>query len=94
MKVIGIEIIFDAIRKHANARIPLESWLAEAKEAERKDSHDIKKLYQTASFLSDNKVFFNIGGKKYRLLVQIAYTREIAIVLWLGTHAEYSKKKF
>jgi len=94
MTVIGIKVISDAIRKHADARTPLQSWLAEAKEDKWKNSQDIKRFYKTASFLSDNKVIFNIGGKKYRLVVQLAYKAGIVEVLWFGTHAEYSKKKF
>jgi mRNA interferase HigB len=94
MTIIGIAIIDDAIKKHADSRIPLQSWLAEAKEAEWNNSQDIKKMYRTASFLSGNRVIFNIGGKKYRLAVQLAYKVGIVRILWFGTHAEYSKKEF
>lgn len=94
MTVIGIKVISDAIQKHADARTPLESWLAEAREAKWNNSQDIKKMYRAASFLSGNRVIFNIGGKKYRLVVRIAYNLGKVRVLWFGTHAEYSKKKF
>ena len=94
MTVIGIKVISDAIRKHADARTPLQSWLAEVKEAKWKNSQDIRKFYRTASFLGDNKVIFNIGGKKYRFVVRLTYKVGIVEVLWFGTHAEYSKKKF
>jgi mRNA interferase HigB len=41
--------------------------------------------------VSDNRVIFNIGGNKYRLVVKIAYRHRTVFVRFVGTHAEYSK---
>lgn len=37
----------------------------------------------------NNRVVFNIGGNKYRLVVQMHYQAQIVWVKFLGTHAEY-----
>jgi mRNA interferase HigB len=58
---------------------PLKAWFAEARKARWKDPADIKAKYRAASFLADNRVVFNIGGNKYRLVVHVNY--EIAVVL-------------
>ena len=50
--------------------------------------------YASADFLSDNRVIFNIKGNKHRLVVQVQYQYGMVNVQWVGTHAEYSKKKF
>lgn len=38
-----------------------------------KTSQDIKRQYASASFLSDNRVVFNIKANQYGLVVAVAY---------------------
>lgn len=44
--------------------------------------------------LADNRVIFNIKGNSFRLVVKAKYQNGIVLVEWVGTHAEYDKKKF
>ena len=94
MKVLGLDLLTDFSKKHANAKSQLDAWYAEAKDANWKTTHDIKQRYSSADFLSDNRVIFNIKGNDYRLVVKVRYQNGIVKIEWLGTHAEYSKKKF
>jgi mRNA interferase HigB len=52
---------------------------------------DIKARYSSASFLSDNRVVFNVKGNKYRLLVKVGFNLQTVIIQRIGTHAEYDK---
>ena len=52
---------------------------------------DIKRLYPSASFLSENRVVFNIKGNSYRLIIKINYKYQVVWVRFIGTHAEYDK---
>lgn len=52
---------------------------------------DIKAHYASASFLADDRVVFNIGGNKYRLVVRFNYRRHIAYIRFIGTHREYDR---
>jgi mRNA interferase HigB len=54
----------------------------------------VKNRYPSASFLSDNKVIFNIKGNNYRLVIKAKYEKGIVLIEWVGTHAEYSKQNF
>lgn len=76
---------------HADAAAPLESWYHETKHAHWKTPADIKAQFATASILKDNRVVFNIGGNKYRLVVKINYAAEMILVRFIGTHAEYDQ---
>jgi len=77
--------------RHADAEGPLKAWFAEAKHATWHTPDDIRKRYGHADFLTGNRVVFNIGGNKYRLVVKVAYTPGIAYIRFLGTHAEYDR---
>ncbi|MGM0786909.1 MAG: type II toxin-antitoxin system HigB family toxin [Thermodesulfobacteriota bacterium] len=75
----------------SDAKAPLESWYYEAKHACWKTPADIKAQFASASILKNNRVVFNIGGNKYRLVVKINYAAEIVFIRFIGTHAEYDR---
>lgn len=93
MRVHGLGILNDFTSRYAEAREQVTAWLAEVERAEWRGPHDIKERYRSASFLSDNRVIFNIKGKKYRIAVQVSYKHQVVLVLRCGSHAEYSKWK-
>jgi len=39
-------------------------------------------------------VIFNIKGNSFRLVIKAKYQNGVVLVEWVGTHAEYDKKKF
>jgi mRNA-degrading endonuclease HigB of HigAB toxin-antitoxin module len=55
--------------------------------------HADAKTAANASILSDNRVIFNLKGKKYRMEVKISYQNQIVLIKRAGTHAEYSRWK-
>jgi mRNA interferase HigB len=76
---------------HADAQGPLESWHDEVLRADWRSPHDIKERYRSASFCGNNRVVFNIGGNKYRLVVEMQYQAGIAWVKFVGTHEQYDQ---
>lgn len=75
---------------HLDARQSLQAWYADIKHANWKKPSDIKSVYQTASFISNNRVVFNIKGNKYRIVVVIEYRFGIVFIRYIGTHQEYN----
>jgi len=70
---------------------PLESWYEEAIKADWRSPQDLKDQYGNASICGNNRVVFNIGGNKYRLVVEIQYQAGIVWVKFIGTHTQYDK---
>ncbi len=68
--------------------MPLRAWFTIAKAAEWRGPADIKAQFRSADFLGDNRVIFNIGGNRYRLIVHVAYQYKRVLVKFVGTHAE------
>jgi mRNA interferase HigB len=89
--VIKRQTLIHFYEKHADAKGPLEAWWYEAKHANWGCPADIKMQYRDVSILKDNRVIFNIGGNKYRLVVKIHYATKIAFIRFIGTHKEYEK---
>ena len=74
-----------------DAKAPLQSWHQEALRSRWTSPHAVKSQYATASIGGRNRVVFNIGGNKYRLVVEMQYRAGIAWVKFVGTHAEYDR---
>ena len=94
MQLLGLLKLDDFKRKHTDSRGPLDVWRVEVEEARWSGPQDVKNRYPSASFLADNRVIFNIKGNSFRLVVKAKYQNGIILVEWVGTHAEYDKKKF
>ncbi len=89
MKLIGKKLLYNFKKKHADARLQIDSWEAEVEEAQWSSSADLKQRYPKASFLKNQYVIFNICWNKYRLLVQVSYKTNIVLIRKIGTHKEY-----
>jgi len=91
MTILSRDKIDKFLRKHANARSSLMSWLLIAEEATWTCPQDIRDRFNSADFLSGNKIVFNIGGNNYRLVVLAHYQNGILLIQKIGTHAEYDR---
>ena len=77
--------------KHPKAEQPLRSWLQEMKRGSFRRPPDVRRQYRSADFVGDDRVIFNIGGNKYRLVVHMSYRRQIAFIKFIGTHKQYDR---
>lgn len=77
-------------REH-EAEQPLKSWFAVTSKADWSSPRDVKSTYGNASIVGADRVVFNIGGNKYRLILRFDYRRRIGVVRFIGTHAEYDQ---
>jgi len=84
---------FWAQSRHRGAAEPLRAWYKECEKAQWKNNAQVKKSFGTVDFVK-GKAFFNIGGNKYRLIVDINFKIELVFVLFVGTHKNYDKVDF
>lgn len=76
---------------HGDARAPLESWHELVLKAEWPTPQSVKEQVGTASICANNRVVFNIGGNKYRLVAEVQYRAGIVWVKFVGTHQRYDQ---
>jgi mRNA interferase HigB len=78
--------------KHADAERPLETWYAVVKEKSYKTPHDVKEDFASASFLGGSRTVFDVGGNKYRLVVDMRYDLGRVYIREVLTHEEYDRR--
>lgn len=89
MNVVSRRVLIAFWRAHPDAEAPLTAWFNAARTAIWTSPHDIKAAYGSAELVGDNRVVFNIGGNKYRLVVRVSYVYKQVLIKFVGTHAEY-----
>lgn len=94
MKIVGLGILDDFMRRHPDSRGPLQTWIALVKTATWEKNTDIREMAGSASFVGNRRVVFNIKGQRYRLDVKVTYQHEVVQIIRIGTHSEYDKWKF
>jgi mRNA interferase HigB len=77
--------------EYADAEQPLKAWFREASSADWNSPAAIKAAFGTASIVANNRVVFNIGGNKYRLVIRVNYPYRVLYVRFIGTHAQYDR---
>jgi mRNA interferase HigB len=93
MRVIARKTLVDFWQRPGcgDAEQPLRAWFHEAKAADWRSPSDVKAAYRNASILGNNRVVFNIGGNKYRLVAAIHYRAGIVFIRFVGSHADYDR---
>jgi mRNA interferase HigB len=89
MRVISKATLVEFWQMHPAARHALQTWFEDASRAKWRSPQDIKLRYTSASFVSSNRVVFNIKGHDYRLVVAVAYRFGAVYIKFLGTHQQY-----
>ncbi|HXU99861.1 MAG TPA: type II toxin-antitoxin system HigB family toxin [Caulobacteraceae bacterium] len=76
---------------HPRAEGPLTAWYEITKRAQWRNPNAVRTDFGSVDFLADNRVIFDIGGNKYRLVVRISYEFKQVLVKFVGTHSDYDK---
>jgi mRNA interferase HigB len=71
---------------------PIRTWFAVVSKVRWKGPADVKRQFgATVDFVGDNRVIFDLGGNKYRLVLHFSYAFGRVLVKFIGTHAEYDR---
>jgi mRNA interferase HigB len=91
LRVLSKRTLRDFWKLNPDSEQQLLVWFREASKADWNNPNEIKLQYASASILKNCRVVFNMCGNKYRLIVEINFTRKWAFIHFIGTHKEYDK---
>ena len=74
---------------HADAQQPLKAWFAEASRATWTSMVAIKRRYPSASVIDAERVVWNIGGNRYRMVGKLWFPGQTIWIKFVGTHRQY-----
>lgn len=92
MRILSKKILREFWTRHARAEAPLQAWFDAVSDANWQAPEDVRRRFgNSVDFVRDNRVIFDIGGNKYRLIAHIGYRHSIVYIKFVGTHAEYDQ---
>lgn len=91
MQVIALRMLRDFWRDHPRAEPPLRAWHALVSKADWTSPADIRRMFGAADFVADNRVIFDIGGDKYRIVAHVAYRHHRVLIKFVGLHKDYDR---
>ena len=92
MQIIAKRTLIRFWEKHPQAEHPLRAWYGLADKALWDGPADVKAMFgTTVDFVADNRLVFDIGGNKFRLVVHVAYAYRRVLIKFVGTHREYDR---
>jgi mRNA interferase HigB len=75
MQVIARRTLKGFWARHPHAEGPIRAWLAIVAKANWSNPAEIKRQFGgTVDLVGDNRVIFDLGGNKYRLVVHVSFT--------------------
>ena len=94
MQIIAKRTLIGFWARHPDAERPLRAWYGLVDKALWTGPADVKAMFgTTVDFVADNRVVFDIGGNKYRLVIHVAYAYRRVLIKFVGTHAAYDRIK-
>ena len=91
MRVISEKPLREFWKAHPAAEQALRNSLTLSNRAAWHTPDDINRDFAPASFLSNNRVVFDIRGNNYHLVVLVLYRPGYLYICFIGTHAEYDQ---
>jgi len=90
VQVVALRTLRQFWDRHPQAETPLRTWFAIVSRADWTSPADAKRQFGTAiDFVGDNRIIFDLGGNKFRLVAHISYRYRRVLVKFVGTHSDY-----
>ena len=79
--------------RHPESRRPLEAWWKIVRSSQYHTFSELRRTFPKADKVGD-RIVFDIGGNKYRLIAVIHFDRRLVFVRRVLTHKEYDEGKW
>ena len=91
MRVISRKRLREFADRFPDAGEPLDAWYRVVTHSTYGTPAELKAQFGNASFIGGTKTVFNVGGNKYRLVVDMKYTCGQIYIRHVLTHREYDQ---
>jgi mRNA interferase HigB len=91
VRIISRKALRDFAAKHPRAEGPLNEWFAFVSRANWKTPADVKRDFAAASFVSPNRIVFNVASNHYRIVVVALLNMGTLYIRFVGTHSQYDR---
>ncbi|MGM0619833.1 MAG: type II toxin-antitoxin system HigB family toxin [Bacteroidota bacterium] len=91
MRIVTFKRIREFSNNYKDAKIALEDWYFKTTKSKWHNLSDIRKTFNSADYVGNNRFVFNIKGNQYRLVAIIIFASQKVYIRFIGTHEEYNR---
>ncbi len=93
MRVITKKRLNDFIKEYSDAKAALKFWYDTVIENSFYASQEVIQIFNTADYVGNDRIVFNIARDKYRLIAKFKFNAraQVVYIRFIGTHKEYDK---
>ena len=92
MKLDGKHLLTRVMRRYRETEESINRWIVMVERAEWRDPHDVRRSRPGVDRLGGKRFLFDIMQNRYRLVVDVDYGRQRVEVIFVGTHADYTRR--
>jgi mRNA interferase HigB len=93
MHLISAGKLKQAASKYPDASKPIQAFCKIIQQAQWQNLLDVQRVYRDAEAVG-NFTVFNLKGNKYRLIIDVDYSEQVAYFKYFLTHAQYDQEKW
>lgn len=67
----------------------LDEWFQKTKAANWKNLAELKRTFNSADYVGNERFVFNIRGNRYRLIAIVVFSIRTVYIKFIGTHLAY-----
>lgn len=91
MRIIAKKTLTLYYQERRDAETALEEWYEKVERAKWNTFADVRQSFNSADYVGNNRIVFNIKGNKYRLVALVLFNNKMVYIRFIGTHEEYSR---
>ena len=88
MRVIAKKALVEFHTEHKDAETALGDWYEKTTNTEWCCFADVKQTFNSADYVGDNRIVFNIRGNQYRLVALVLFRIKMVYIRFVGTHKD------
>ncbi len=93
MRIIAKKTLVQFYTEYPDAKTALEEWYEKTQEAQWENFAQVKQRFNSADYVGNNRIVFNIKGDKYRIVALVLFRIQMVYIRFIGTHNNYNQIK-
>ena len=91
MRIFTEKTLKEYIEIHSDAKTAIQEWVDIVKRSEWTCFADVRRTFNSADAVGNQRYVFNIKGNCYRIVAVIKFTIKFVYIRFIGTHSEYDR---
>ena len=91
MRIFTEKTLKEYIEMHSDAKTAIQEWVDIVKRSEWTCFADVRRTFDSADAVGNQRYGFNIKGNCYRIVAVIKFTIKFVYIRFIGTHSEYDR---